>query len=205
MSDDMCPICGAAKVWEGVLSGHEWECGREEGGGPFIACPTSEGEVERLREREDAMTAVFELMISEDAFAVRRVDGSMGFELLCSDTFAWGMADCEALPISAAREVLRIKESEGWPGIARWVQTKRGGSEENPFISAVEDAVLEEDSMRSEITALRAQLDGVMEAVEEEPVPFMSHQNLSMRRVAESAVVLFKASIKASIKALGNL
>jgi len=49
MSSDKCPVCGAAKVWEGVLSGWEWECGREQGGGPFVACPTAENELILLR------------------------------------------------------------------------------------------------------------------------------------------------------------
>ncbi len=45
--------------------------------------------------------------------------------IMCSDTFAWACADCEPCEYPRATEVFRIMQTEGWPGVVRWVQAQR--------------------------------------------------------------------------------
>ena len=73
------------------------------------------GEVERLR------AAAW--LVGEDEGCFLR-GGSLA--LLCSDTFGYAVADCEKIDMADAPKVKAIVESEGWPGVVRWIAERRG-------------------------------------------------------------------------------
>lgn len=72
--------------------------------------------------------------------------GRITFNVMCSDTFAYACSDSEEFPLEMAPELVKVLSSEGWPGLVRWVQEKRGGSEKSPFIKRVRNDIDAHDS-----------------------------------------------------------
>ena len=106
-------------------------------------------------ERE-AFRAMAHLLATDNAFAVRTKGGGVGFNILCSDTFAWACADAEAIDISQAPEVWKLYQDGGWQAVALWVQEKRGGEK---FIKPVEEMIERSKAILAERDALKAKLD----------------------------------------------
>lgn len=55
----------------------------------------------------------------------------------CSDTFAWGCADGEELPISELPEMFKLYEKNGHNGVTQWVCVKRNEQPQAPVTACL--------------------------------------------------------------------
>lgn len=133
---------------------------------------TPDDEIKQLHAERAQFAAFLELMV-QDVAVVCRVGGSpffvpkaisttpsfdqYGFNIMCSDTFRYACADAEAIRLSDAPEILRLWNEQGWGGVDRWVQEKRGGPDKAPFIGPVTEFHTREKSNLQEIERLRAE------------------------------------------------
>lgn len=46
--------------------------------------------------------------------------------LICNDKFGYAVADCEEVPLTDAPKFLKLWDTEGWPGIVRYIAEVRG-------------------------------------------------------------------------------
>lgn len=97
------------------------------------------------------------------------IDGEPALYVLCSDTFAYACADAERAEYADATELLRLGVTEGWPGLIRWIQSRRiargKGDPADPIVP-VKDMMLSMDTLRAERDSLRAALVEAREALE---------------------------------------
>jgi hypothetical protein len=154
-----CPKCKREVL---MLVGREC-AGCFEADGKLVAdlraqLATATAERDDLRKSKVRFDAMAELLAEDVAFASPAADGSVCFNVLCSDTFAWACADGEGLTIEAAPEVLDIHRREGAAGVDRWVQAQRGGPKKSPFIKPVVELHSQMDTLRAECDALRRDL-----------------------------------------------
>lgn len=97
---------------------------------------------------------------------------NIAFNILCSDTFEYACADSEGMTLQSAPEILSLYKTQGWSGVARWVQEKRGGPDRSPFvcrtiesISAYQTPSEELVRLRKENASLWARLDSTIKEV----------------------------------------
>lgn len=83
------------------------------------------------------------------------IEGEPALLLICSDTFAYAYADAESVEYADAETLLRIGVEEGWPGLTRWIQSRRTqrGEPAEP-IPSVKDRMLQWDTLRARIALL---------------------------------------------------
>lgn len=55
-----------------------------------------------------------------------RLEGPPRLALICNDTFGYAVADCEAVALEDAPKFLKLWDTEGWPGIVRYIAMVRG-------------------------------------------------------------------------------
>lgn len=106
-----------------------------------------EAERDVLRAEREAFNAMANLLATDNAFANHVKGGGIGFNVMCSDTFAYACADCENIDISQAPEVWKLYQDGGWHAVVRWVQEKRG---DERFIKPVEEEVRRSEAIRAE-------------------------------------------------------
>jgi hypothetical protein len=107
----------------------------------------------------------------KDIFTYTALDvtanGSPRLCILCSDTFGYACADAEDADYADAEQLLQLAIDEGWPGLYRWILSRRHArGEPVAFVAPVAQQIKRFDDLLADIKRVTKERDEARAAVE---------------------------------------